>query len=84
MKEKYFTQIRKTINNCNNYGKGILCFCYNIPNKKTEEANDILKWKVTLQMENNSVDKFLQKSIKKNLIKREKNITMNFVKYKIY
>ena len=61
--------------------KGVLWFCDKMPNKKLENLNNILAWKVSLPlMANESINKLLTISIYKVLINNEKDITMTFVR----
>ena len=49
--------------------------------QKPEEPTAILEWKPSLQkLTDNSVNKLIKRLIENNMIKLEKDLTMNFVK----
>ena len=75
--------MRKNFYNLNITVRGILLFCDKMPDKKTEIPTEILSWKKSLEiMAKDAINKLLLASIKKGLIKNEKDLTMTFVRNK--
>ena len=61
--------------------KGIFWFCGNIPNRTPEDSTQLLALEVSLLITaDNAVNKFIKGSINKDMIKKEKDPTMTFVK----
>ena len=65
--------------------KRILWFCDKMLDKKPEDTTNILAWKVSPPiMANNEGIILIHISIENNLIKKENNLTMNFVRIHIF
>ena len=60
-------------------------FCDKMPSEKPENPADILAWKNSLKlMANEAINKFLSGSMEKGLINNKKELTVTFVRGKMF